>query len=66
MFLVFFYPRGSLGVSNTTFGLFIVNIQGLVFALSALVMFGTQKYLKKKINNENPYCHSPLCNSYGR
>ena len=33
MFLVFFYPRGSLGVSNATFGLFIVNIQGLVFAL---------------------------------
>ena len=47
MFLVFFYQRGSLGMSNATFGLFIVNIQGLVFALFALVMFGTQKVLKK-------------------
>ena len=53
MFLVFFYPRGNLGVSNATFGLFIVNIQGLVFALSALVMFGTQKVLKKENNNNN-------------
>ena len=40
-------------MSNATFGLFIVNIQGLVFALSALVMFGTQKVLKKENNNNN-------------
>ena len=51
MFLVFFCPRGSLGTSNAILGLFIVNIQGLVFALSALVMFGSQKVLKKENNN---------------
>ena len=40
-------------MSNATLGLFIVNIRGLVFALSALVMFDSQKVLKKENNNNN-------------